>query len=142
MAVGIILIYRSTRVINLAIAQMGGLAAALLARLVINWDVNYWVAFAACVAIGGIVGWAIDRFVIRRLFDAPRVIVLVATIGVGQLLLFGQAVLPQPDFIRSFPTPFTSSWTVGGVMVRSEHALILVVIPVLTGVLALFLNRS
>src|SRR3954468_10830577 len=81
MAVGIILIYRSTRVINLAIAQMGGFAAALLARMVINWDVNYWVALAACVAIGGIVGWAIDRIVIRRLFDAPRVIVLVATIG-------------------------------------------------------------
>lgn len=142
MAVGIILIYRSTRVINLAIAQMGGFAAALLARLVINSDVNYWVAFAACVTAGGIVGWAIDRFVIRRLFDAPRVILLVATIGVGQLLLFGQAVLPQPKFIRSFPTPFTSSWTVAGVMVRSEHVLILVVIPVLTGALALFLNRT
>jgi branched-subunit amino acid ABC-type transport system permease component len=41
MAVGIILIYRSTRVINLAIAEMGGIAAALLARMVINWDVNY-----------------------------------------------------------------------------------------------------
>ncbi len=40
--------------------------------MVINWNVNYWVAFAACVAIGGIVGWAIDRLVIRRLFDAPR----------------------------------------------------------------------
>jgi ABC-type branched-subunit amino acid transport system ATPase component/ABC-type branched-subunit amino acid transport system permease subunit len=142
MAVGIILVYRSTRVINLAIAQMGGFAAALLARMVINWDVNYWVALAACVAIGGFVGWAIDRIVIRRLFDAPRVIVLVATIGVGQLLLFGQAVLPQPKFLRSFPTPFTNSWTVAGVMVRSEHLLILVVIPVLTGALALFLNRS
>ena len=142
MAVGIILIYRSTRVINLAIAQMGGIAAALLARMVINWNVNYWVAFAACATIGGIVGWAIDRFVIRRLFDAPRVIVLVATIGVGQLLLFGQAVLPEPKFIREFPTPFTSSWTIGGVMVRSEHVLILVVIPLLTGALAFFLNRT
>src|SRR3954471_2984431 len=71
MAVGIILIYRSTRVINLAIAQMGGFAAACLARMVINWYVNYWVALAACVAIGGIVGLSIDLIVIRRLFDAP-----------------------------------------------------------------------
>ncbi len=69
-------------------------------------------------------------------------IVLVATIGVGQLLLFGQAVLPQPKFITEFPTPFTSSWTVFGVLVRSEHVLILVVIPLLTGALAFFLNRT
>ena len=142
MAVGIILIYRSTRVINLAIAEMGGIAAALLARMVINWNVNYWVAFAACIAVGGLVGWAIDRLVVRRLFDAPRVIVLVATIGVGQLLLFGQAVLPQPKFIRSYPTPFDHTWTVAGVMVRSEHVLVLVVVPLLTAALAVFLNRT
>ena len=69
-AVGIILIYRSTRVINLAVAAMGGLAAAVLARLVINWNVNYWVAFVICVSVGGAVGWLIDRLVIRRLFGA------------------------------------------------------------------------
>ena len=53
MAVGIVLVYRSTRVINLAVAEMGGFAAALLARMVINWDTPYWVALVACVAVGG-----------------------------------------------------------------------------------------
>ena len=39
MAVGVGLIYRSSRIINLAIAEMGGLAAAILAFLVINHHV-------------------------------------------------------------------------------------------------------
>ena len=142
MAVGIILIYRSTRVINLAIAEMGGFAAALLARMVINWDVPYWVAFAICVLVGGVVGWLIDRVVIRRLFDAPRLIVFVATIGVAQLLLFGQAMLPQPDVITSFPTPLNTSWSIGGVTVRGEHIVILVVVPLLTAALAILLNHT
>lgn len=142
MAVGVILIYRSTRVINFAIAAMGGFGAALLARMVINWNVNYWLAFVACVVVGGLIGAIIDLLVVRRLFDAPRVIVLVATIGAAQLLLFAQGVLPQPKFIVSYPTPFTHVWVVSGIRVRSEHVLILVVIPLLTAALAVFLNRT
>src|SRR5215831_9181803 len=108
MAVGIILVYRSTRVINLAIAEMGGFAAALLARMVINWDVPYGLAFAACVVVGGVTGWLVDRIVIRRLFDAPRVIVMVATIGVAQVLLLGQALLPLPSTITAYPSLLSS----------------------------------
>jgi len=141
-AVGIILIYRSSRVINLAAAEMGGLAAALLGRMVINWNVPYGVAFAACVAAGGLIGWAVERGVIRRLFDAPRVIVTVATIGVAQLLLFAQVKLPQPSHFTSFPTPIHASWKVFGVVVRGEHVAILVVIPLLTAAIAVFLNRT
>jgi ABC-type branched-subunit amino acid transport system ATPase component/ABC-type branched-subunit amino acid transport system permease subunit len=142
MAVGIILVYRSTRVINLAIAEMGGFAAALLARMVINWDVPYGVAFAACIVVGGLTGWLVDRIVIRRLFDAPRVIVMVATIGVAQVLLFGQAVLPQPSRITSYPSLLSSSWTVLGVDVQGAHVAILVVVPLLTIALGLLLNRT
>jgi ABC-type branched-subunit amino acid transport system ATPase component/ABC-type branched-subunit amino acid transport system permease subunit len=142
MAVGIILIYRSTRVINFAIAAMGGFGAALLARMVINWNVNFWVAFAICVVLGGALGAVMDLLVIRRLFDAPRVIVLVATIGAAQLLLFAQGVLPQPKFITSYPTPFEHVWVVASVRVRSEHVLILIVVPLMTLALAFFLNRT
>lgn len=81
MAVGVVLIYRSSRIINLAIAEMGGFAAALLAFLVINHHVSYWIALPACVALGAAVGAVIELIVVRRLFDAPRVLLLVATIG-------------------------------------------------------------
>jgi len=87
MAVGVILIYRSSRIINFAIAEMGGFAAALCAFLVINVGVGYWVAFAASIVAGALVGCAMELLVVRRLFDAPRVILLVAMIGAIVLTL-------------------------------------------------------
>ena len=45
----------------------------------------------------------------RRLSKAPRVVLLVATIGAAQLLLFVQFVLPDIASYRAFPTAFDAS---------------------------------
>ena len=89
MAVGVILVFRSTRVINFAIGEMGGFAAALLARLVINWGVDFWLAFVAVHRRSA--RSSAPRSSCRSCAGcsrAPRVILLVATIGAAQLLLF------------------------------------------------------
>ena len=93
---------------------MGGLCAAILSRMVINWHVNYWVAFSTCVALGAILGAVIELGVVRRLFYSPRVVLLMATIGLAQVLLFAQGILPIPGTVQSFPTPISSSWQIGG----------------------------
>ena len=51
LAVGLVLVYRSTRVINFAYGQMGVFGAALLALLVINYDVNFYVALLAVLVV-------------------------------------------------------------------------------------------
>jgi ABC-type branched-subunit amino acid transport system permease subunit/ABC-type branched-subunit amino acid transport system ATPase component len=142
LAVAVILVYRSSRVINLATAELGGLSAAVLAFLVVNHHVSYWVALPACVLLGGLVGVLIEVVVVRRLADAPRVMLLVATIGVAQLLLFCQAILPRPTSVRPYPTPFAHTWKLGGLFVRGEHVVILVVMPPLCLALAWFLART
>ncbi len=142
LAIGVILVFRSSRVINFAIAEMGAFGAVLLARLVVNWDVPYLVAFVACVAVGALIGAAVELGVVRRLFEAPRVILLVATIGVAQVLLFAQFSLPDLTAYTDYPTPILESWHVGDVIVRGSQVLVLVVIPLLTAGLAFFLNRT
>ena len=142
LAVAIILVYKSSRVINLATAETGGLAAAVLALLVVNHHVSYWVALPLCVALGGLVGVLIEVVVVRRLADAPRVMLLVATIAIAQLLLFCQAILPAPTSVRAYPTPFEHAWKLGGLFIRSEHVLILVLMPPLCLALAWFLART
>ena len=104
MAVGVILVFRSTRVINFAIGEMGGFAAALLDRLVIDWNAPFWLSFVAGIAVGAVVGAALELLVVRRLFTAPRVILLVALIGAAQLLLFFQLILPDVTRVRPYPT--------------------------------------
>ena len=140
MAVGVILVFRSAQIINFAVAAMGGFAAALLARLVINWGVDYWIALPLCIAAGALIGAAVELSVVRRLFTAPRVILLIATIGVAQFLQFAQFVLPQPEFVQEFPTPFDFTWTWGDVIVQSQHMVVIVLVPLLTGALAWFLS--
>jgi ABC-type branched-subunit amino acid transport system permease subunit/ABC-type branched-subunit amino acid transport system ATPase component len=142
LAVGVILVYRSSRVINFALGELGALGAALLVRLVVNWHWNYGPALVVTVVAGALLGGVLELTVVRRLFRAPRVVLFVATLGAAQLFLFLQYVLPDVSRYGDFPTPFERSWDVGGVVVRSEHVLALVIIPLVVGALAWFLNRS
>jgi ABC-type branched-subunit amino acid transport system ATPase component/ABC-type branched-subunit amino acid transport system permease subunit len=145
LALGVVLVYRSTRVINLAVGNMGLPATGLMALLVINYGFPYWVALPIALVVGIAVGALIERAVIRRLFDAPRVIVLVATIGIAQLM---QAVLASyPDLERTrgqrFPAPLAFTWEdVLGLRITGPKLTILVVVPLLAVGLSWFLNRT
>jgi ABC-type branched-subunit amino acid transport system ATPase component/ABC-type branched-subunit amino acid transport system permease subunit len=142
LGVGLVLVYRSTRVINFAYGQMGVFSALLLALLVINWDVNYWLSLPAVLVVGGVIGAVIELVVVRRLFTAPRVILFVATLGVTQLLLLGQSLLPRIEQYEPFPVPFESTWEIGGIVVRNAQILVLVIVPALTAALAFFLRYT
>ena len=84
-AMGIVLIYRSSRVINFAVADLGVPAAALLALMAGKAHWPYWPSLFLAVGAGTLAGTLVELAVIRRLFKAPRVIMLVATIGVAEL---------------------------------------------------------
>ena len=142
MAVGVILVFRSTRAINFAVGEMGGFSAALLYRLVIDWEAPFWLSFFACLVVGAIVGAALELVIVRRLFSAPRVILLVALIGAAQVLLFFQVILPDITRVRPYPTAFSGSREIGGILVRGQELTVLVVMPILVGALAVFLNRT
>ena len=82
---GIVLVYRSYRVINFAVGSIGIPSAALFAVMagVHGWP--YWPSLILSLILGTLTGVVVELAVIRRLFRSPRVIVLVATIGVAQL---------------------------------------------------------
>jgi ABC-type branched-subunit amino acid transport system ATPase component/ABC-type branched-subunit amino acid transport system permease subunit len=142
MAVGVILIYRSCRVINFALGELGALAAAVFVRLVVNWHWNFYAALLVTVVAGALLGALLELALVRRLFRAPRVVLLVATIGAAQLLLFLQFVLPDIAEYRAFPTAFSHQWQLGDVVVRADHVVALVVFPSVVLALAWFLNRT
>ena len=71
-AMGIVLVYRSSRVINFAVGDLGVPATALLAIMVGIHHWPYWVALPAALAVGALSGTVVELAVIRRLFHAPR----------------------------------------------------------------------
>jgi ABC-type branched-subunit amino acid transport system ATPase component/ABC-type branched-subunit amino acid transport system permease subunit len=143
LAMGIVLIYRSTRVINFAVGNMGLIGTALLAIMVVDHGVPFWIAVIACLTVGALYGALVEVVVIRRLFDAPRVIVLVATIGIAQLSLAVVAALPKLETVGAgYPVASTSEWSLLGIDISGSQASIIVVVPVVTAALAWFLNRT
>lgn len=143
LAAGIVLIYRATKVINFAHGQIGAFGAAVLAKLVLDEGWNYWLTLVVILAAGGLIGAAVELGVVRRLFKAPRLVLLVATIGVSQLMLVLQALLPGvQNSGGGFPTPLPWSNRVDGILFNSRIYMVLLFVPAVIAALAFFLNRT
>ena len=144
-ALVVVLTYRSTRVINIAVGNMGLPAAVVMALLCINYAIGFWPALAISLIAGALFAAAVELLVVRRLFRAPRVIVLVATIGVAQL---AQAIALSFPNIESrttarYPVPIGSVWeNVGGLRITGPQLTVLIVVPVVAVGLGWFLNRT
>ncbi|MCU1456693.1 MAG: transporter related [Actinomycetia bacterium] len=134
-AMGIVLVYRSTRVINFAVADLGVPAAALLAIMAGKSHWPYWPSLILAVCAGAASGAVVELAVIRRLFRAPRVIVLVATIGVAELARAVTLTLPSyrtGQLQTAYPSPITGEWHWGNsIIVEGAQLLVLIVVPVI-----------
>ncbi len=153
LAVGLVLIYKANRVINLAYGEMGAFAVAMMVTLVRVAHLNYWLALLASLAATALLSAFIERTVLRRLFRSPRLILMLATIGVAQLVIVLRAILPKPKNIAGdpifaaggsqFPVPFRfETIEVAGVTLSQGDVLALVVGPVIAILVFSFLRWS
>ncbi|MGH8993423.1 MAG: ABC transporter permease subunit [Acidimicrobiia bacterium] len=97
-AAGIILIYRTLRVVNFAQTAIGAAGATLTFELVRNTPVPFPIAFLLGLATSVLVGVAIDVSLVRRFFKAPRLVLTVVTIVVAGFL-----TQTSTGIIRSLP---------------------------------------
>ncbi|HUI04094.1 MAG TPA: ABC transporter permease [Acidimicrobiales bacterium] len=143
LAVGLVLIYRTSRVVNFAQGQLGVVAAVFLVKLFYDFGINYWVALLFSLALAATVG-ALSELLLRRLFDRPRVMVMVATIGLSQVLfLFTLLPFIRPKkLFRSVPVPIDWTFSVGTFQFTPGEVLTLIVAPVVAIGLALFIRYS
>ena len=142
LAVGLVLVYRATKVINFAHGEIGAFGAAVLGILVVDHGWNFWLALLVAIAIGAAVGALVEVLVVRRLFHRPRFVLLIATIGVSQVLFFAQAALPSVRNQGPYPTPIDRVLQIDQFFLRSEHFMVLALVPALIAGVTLFLNRN
>ena len=144
-AMGIVLVYRSSRVINFAVGDLGVPAAAILAVVVGKQGWPYWFGLAGALLVGTLSGAVVEIAIIRRLSKAPRVIVLVATIGIAELAQAVTHALPDyrtGDLQISYPSPMTAHWQIGSIgygpfrihniTVTGPELLAIIVVPIIT----------
>src|SRR5439155_14402246 len=130
-ASGIVLVYRANRIINFAGGDLGALAGVLGVCLIVGLGWPVLLAFGAGLAPALVLGALVEILFIRRFARAPRLILTVATIGIAQLLAFGQLALPSAFGFHTmpfeFPTPFNASLHWAPVVFRGHRILALVV---------------
>ncbi|HEY6622335.1 MAG TPA: ABC transporter permease [Acidimicrobiales bacterium] len=143
LAMGLVLVYRTNRVLNFAQGQLGVVAAVFLVKCTADWGFNYWFSLVLAVALAAAMG-ALSELVLRRLFDRPRVLVMVATIGLSQVLYVFTAfpfILPK-HLSAPFPVPIHLSFVIGGFVFGPGAVLTLIVAPVVAAAFAVFIRYS
>lgn len=143
---GLILVYRSARIINFAQAEIGGLAASVAVILVAGVGIPYALAVPIGLVCGLASGALVDVVVIRRIFRAPRLIATVATIGVAQVL--GAAELGLPGLVSdlkpltSYTSPLSVTFSLGPLVFGGDHIVAMTVVPFVVVGLGWFFTRS
>src|SRR5439155_6420752 len=73
-AMGIVLIYRSNRIINFAHAGFGGVGAVTLVLLARRYGLSWWLVFPAGLAAAALTGALVELLLIRRFARATRLV--------------------------------------------------------------------
>jgi len=145
-AVGIALVYRANRIINFAQGDMGGVPASLAVLLIAVSGWPYLAAIGVGLVGGVLLGVVIEFVIIRRFAKAPRLVLTVATIGIAQLLTFGEIYMPQAFHAttppQSFPSPFNWGFGIGKVQFQGNDVLAILMVPLVLIAMAWFLNRT
>src|SRR6185295_17335516 len=85
-AFGVGIVHRATRIVNMAQADMGVFPGAIFASLLLEKGWSYWGSLVVALLVAALLGVAV-QLVLRTLFSrAPRMVVMVATVGIGQFL--------------------------------------------------------
>lgn len=139
LAVGLVVTYRCSRVVNFAYGEIGMVGAFVFAELWVDGTAPLVLALAVGVGASVLLGGATEALVIRRLREEPRLTSMVATLGIASLLL--TCASRRWGVSLRFMEPLVDGGGVrlGGITIQPGQLLILAVVTVaLTGLWAAY----
>ena len=141
LALALVIIFRSTRVINFAQGEMATFTT-FVAWSLMNHGLSFWAAFPIVLAIAFAGGVAIERVLIRPVENAPPLTIIIVTLGLA-LLLNGVMNVKWGGGEKQFRGPFsTRTIDIAGVPISVQDIGIVAVSLVLVVLLALFFRYT
>jgi branched-chain amino acid transport system permease protein len=141
-ALGFVLIYKSSRVLNLAHGQIIAGGAFIAYALTVWVGLPIFVSFAVSMVITFFLAMSVERIFLRRLIGEPIISVIMVTIGLMSILdgiiyltPFGSENYSFPRFLPQQPVTF------GGVSVSWTQLLGVLVTAILIGGFSWFFQR-
>ncbi|MCB1010143.1 MAG: ATP-binding cassette domain-containing protein [Microthrixaceae bacterium] len=144
LAVGLVLAYRSSRFINFAHSAIGVFAAIVMGWLVQSLGVPYWVGFPIGLMVAAAIGITTEFVVVRRLSGSPRVLAMIATLGLSQvLLLLATLIASETGLSNAFPSPpWFPTIEIGALRVVPALSALAILSPVILLAIGGFLRYS
>ena len=142
-ALGFVLIYKSSRVINFAQGELLAIGAFTVYGLTVWVGLNIWLALLVALALSFMFGLAVERTFLRPMIGEPIISVIMVTIGLASLLSglvfftpFGTLNTRFPRFLPSQPL------MLGDLLIRWEQLLGIALTALFLAVLVWFFTRS
>jgi branched-chain amino acid transport system permease protein len=140
-AVGIVLVYRGTRVLNFAGGEVGTASLYVAAFLVTDHGAPWFVGALAAVLVAAVLGAAFEFLLVRRSVDSDPVVISILTVGLLLTLLAVElrAYGASPKLLGP---PFSGGVDVDGVIVSATQITAIVVAAALGFGLQAALRRT
>lgn len=137
LALAIVIVYRTTRVINFAQGEMATFTT-FIAWSLMNHGLSFWAAFPIVLVIAFAGGLAIERVIIRPVESAPVLTIVIVTLGLA-LVLNGLMFVIWGGGVRPFSGGFSNrTFTVAGAHISVQYVGTIAVLAVVVVLLALF----
>jgi len=100
-ALGFVLIYKSTSILNLAQGEFLMVGAYFCLSLTIDFGLNFFASFAITLVFSVVLGLLVERLVLRPLIGEPIISVIMVTLGLTYVLR-GFVIMVWGNDIRQF----------------------------------------
>ena len=100
-ALGFVLIYKSTSILNLAQGELLMVGAYICLSMTLDFGLNFVVSFIITMIFSVILGMAVERLVLRPLIGEPIISVIMVTLGLTYILR-GAVIMLWGNDIRQF----------------------------------------
>ena len=141
-ALGIVLIYKATEVLNFAHGDLLVVSAFSAWGLITVVGLPFWLALLLTVAIASALAYGLDALVIRRIAGQPQFAGVMLTIALA-FMIRGLVSMGFGPESRNYPTPWTNQTThIGGLVITDLQLVILGFALAVTAVLFLFFRHT
>ncbi len=142
-ALGFVLIYKSSRVLNIAHGQIIAAGAFITYALTVLAGIPIYLSFLLSVVITFFLAMSVERIFLRRLIGEPIISVIMVTIGLMSIIdglvyltPFGTENFSFPAFLPKTPITF------GGVSISWTQLVGVIITTILIGSFSWFFKRS
>ncbi|HYM30217.1 MAG TPA: branched-chain amino acid ABC transporter permease [Candidatus Cybelea sp.] len=141
-ALGFVLIYKATEVVNFAQGDLLMLGAFTAYTFITLLGTSYWVGLIAAVVIMAVFGALLDMLILRRIIGQPQFAMVMLTLGLG-FMFRAFASMTWGSQTYTIETPFSAKViNVGAVVVSEEYISIIVGTILLCAVLYAFFRYT